>query len=751
MKKSKVYLQMFLAYMGILVISILIGMVIYTYAFAIARDQGERMNLSMLEMVKVELDQRLDEISKIAQRVAMDPNVRYASTVKDQFADKDQYMLYNLYRSLNNITISESLIQDVFVYFNNTQHVVSVKGSMSGTLYYDLYYKSNDFSAAKFREYMNEIHYADILMLHKSDGEDTMFLTMTNMDTGLEDRTATVVIAINTLEFQKLLDSIKWNENINILVLNNEEDMLTSRGGDKLRHQLNYNEFAEGNYQKINLLGESYAVAVINSGIMDWKYVTVIPEHIFEIAAIKIRNYSIAGLFACILLGSSVSWYFAKKNYNPIKRLTDLVGGYTKQTFDHSENELQWLKNQTEQFFLDKIDVDRILHENKKNLKNYYLYQLLESYFGGSLEELHEYDINLEADYNLVVVFVLDNMKKRQNNDEEILEMEFCRFVVTNIFKELILNYFKIEMVVSGQNLAAIINFPKKNGEYDEIIRKYLEKVKQITEEKFDFRVIALMGSSCQGLWGIHTSYVQASELREYVQLLDEDIIVYEDVKNRLVKYDYSMEAEQKIINAVKTGDAALARQYMEQVFYENISDSMSADTLYCLAFELMGTLLKGSNAAGSGKFAEKIDFTPFFSRRLSVEEIKNHFNTTADSICTSILQEQKENEKNNHLSKRVEVYIQDNYWNQDLNISIVAQYFDITPSYLSAIYKKQTGMSLLGYINTLRMDRAEELLKENYSVVEVAQMTGFRDSGTFIRGFKKKKGVTPGQLKKNM
>lgn len=27
--------------------------------------------------------------------------------------------------------------------------------------------------------------------------------------------------------------------------------------------------------------------------------------------------------------------------------------------------------------------------------------------------------------------------------------------------------------------------------------------------------------------------------------------------------------------------------------------------------------------------------------------------------------------------------------------------------------------------------------------------MTGFRDSGTFIRAFKKKMGVTPGQLKK--
>ena len=52
-------------------------------------------------------------------------------------------------------------------------------------------------------------------------------------------------------------------------------------------------------------------------------------------------------------------------------------------------------------------------------------------------------------------------------------------------------------------------------------------------------------------------------------------------------------------------------------------------------------------------------------------------------------------------------------------------------------------------YINTVRLGCAEQLLEEGYSVVEVAAMSGFRDSSTFIRVFKKKKGMTPGQLKK--
>ena len=82
-------------------------------------------------------------------------------------------------------------------------------------------------------------------------------------------------------------------------------------------------------------------------------------------------------------------------------------------------------------------------------------------------------------------------------------------------------------------------------------------------------------------------------------------------------------------------------------------------------------------------------------------------------------------------------------------NISITGQHFELTPAYLSSIYKKQTGGSLLEYINTVRISHAEQFLEQGYSVVEVAEMSGFRDSGTFIRAFKKKMGVTPGQLKK--
>lgn len=133
----------------------------------------------------------------------------------------------------------------------------------------------------------------------------------------------------------------------------------------------------------------------------------------------------------------------------------------------------------------------------------------------------------------------------------------------------------------------------------------------------------------------------------------------------------------------------------------------------------------------------------------MPVGKMKQRFHELLGEVCQKILEIQKETSKDQTMSKQIEEYIQKNFQDADLNISITSQHFGLTPAYLSSIYKKQTGGSLLDYILTVRITHAEQYLDQGYSVVEVASMTGFRDSGTFIRAFKKKMGVTPGQLKK--
>ena len=104
---------------------------------------------------------------------------------------------------------------------------------------------------------------------------------------------------------------------------------------------------------------------------------------------------------------------------------------------------------------------------------------------------------------------------------------------------------------------------------------------------------------------------------------------------------------------------------------------------------------------------------------------------------------------ENRQFGKQVMEYVKANFQDPDLNISITALHFDITPSYLSTLFKEQTGQNLLEYINNTRVERAKELLEEGKTLSEICTLTGFRSSGALIRVFKKITGVTPGQMKK--
>lgn len=69
---------------------------------------------------------------------------------------------------------------------------------------------------------------------------------------------------------------------------------------------------------------------------------------------------------------------------------------------------------------------------------------------------------------------------------------------------------------------------------------------------------------------------------------------------------------------------------------------------------------------------------------------------------------------------------------------------------YLARDFKKHTGSTFREYLDKVRLNHAFELLYgTDYSMLEVAMMSGFADVRSFIKSFKKEHGMTPYQFKK--
>lgn len=68
-----------------------------------------------------------------------------------------------------------------------------------------------------------------------------------------------------------------------------------------------------------------------------------------------------------------------------------------------------------------------------------------------------------------------------------------------------------------------------------------------------------------------------------------------------------------------------------------------------------------------------------------------------------------------------------------------------ITPSYLSALFRQETGTTLIDYINTQRVRRGAYLLETtNRSVAEIEEEMGILDVNYFAKVFKRTFGMTP-------
>lgn len=93
--------------------------------------------------------------------------------------------------------------------------------------------------------------------------------------------------------------------------------------------------------------------------------------------------------------------------------------------------------------------------------------------------------------------------------------------------------------------------------------------------------------------------------------------------------------------------------------------------------------------------------------------------------------------------------YIESAYADPELSADAVCDHLHVSPSYLRALFKQQTGLSIIGYITKARMERAKSLLSEeglkNY---QIAELTGYSDPHYFSYCFKRYFGATPAEMR---
>jgi AraC-like DNA-binding protein len=115
---------------------------------------------------------------------------------------------------------------------------------------------------------------------------------------------------------------------------------------------------------------------------------------------------------------------------------------------------------------------------------------------------------------------------------------------------------------------------------------------------------------------------------------------------------------------------------------------------------------------------------------------------------------EQKGSKKTPKWAKEIKAMIQDQIdTNMSLSLQQVSEELEINPAYLSREFSKYfENLSFGDYIRKMRIEKAMNLMETtDYSLAEIAYLTGFSDQSHFNRIFKKQMSMKASEYKKNL
>lgn len=209
-------------------------------------------------------------------------------------------------------------------------------------------------------------------------------------------------------------------------------------------------------------------------------------------------------------------------------------------------------------------------------------------------------------------------------------------------------------------------------------------------------------------------------------------------------------EARNDLLRALAGGNAAGVRHQLERVADHVLAAQPPAGELLAFAAELAAmaedtvrqqTARHGAGADYSRRRAELMadaSAAPSAQALLAwleqaVEEQLRHSASGSSGQVSA-----------NPFVRMARQFMQENY-SRTISMAEIAEHVKLNRSYLSELYRRETGETLSDALARIRMETAKEMLKERrMKVYEVAEATGYSDSKIFTKAFKRMTGLTP-------
>ncbi len=307
---------------------------------------------------------------------------------------------------------------------------------------------------------------------------------------------------------------------------------------------------------------------------------------------------------------------------------------------------------------------------------------------------------------------------------------------------------------MSDDTVGVALRLPRAKEEGRPDILGALDDIREKIDVAHKRGLAAGIGRSYDKIEELRNSYHEAAKALEFAEQLDGCGVVHvENISepDRRVGA-YPVLEKERLLSLIRSGDAANAVEAARAFFakflrYIEEEPAVIRIRLYELVCSFADSAILGGgdekalNALAAKRLAE-IDHLadPALAERWLLDIARE----TAQIVAKVYEKRSKV------LIENAKKYIETHYSSQ-LSYRDVAREVFISPSYFLALFKRETGVTFVDYLTSVRIERAKNLLlSTDLSITHIAYDVGFSNSNYFSNLFRKAVGVSASEFRRN-
>lgn len=755
--------SLLISYFVVLMIPILLNFVVFFINIKDLRKQRDQTISITNEQLTNFVNTYIEEIHTSSSALILSDA---AQNLMNYTAGEKTIYQINQFRSLQKELAYKIIVCDyissVYVVFPKSNTILTEQ-----SIYYDynFIYKCRydlGMTLDEWQSFINFDGYERISIQHSwLDGTDHILIAQKNRTTNGKTPEILVVTELRTDSIRNILNELSMDGRSLAILYDTESGNTITSSLEGKGAEINYNVDAG------SITAPKAIVSTLDTDTENWQCAILMPQS----AYLSAFSSSLAAMAVYLIISLGVGiWmirYLTHKQYTPLEKLTkNLLATMEHDPHSAEANEYEQIEealtlllhkrtgDQEQDMLLRQSFTENILriilsgHIHKDSItyrhavnngilfdNNRFLVMLY------CIEDIDNTLYQLEAEYDNVIYSLLDTIVCAAAQDSS--DTKYKRYAV------------KID-----DQIACIVCCPDEISQQQILsdMQRDSGRICVFLNQKFGFVLSVAISDIHDEVENISVCYEEAKETAEYMETmgLSAQTFLHSSIPvtvSEPIAFSGILEKERQFCNCMKAYDFTASKQLLQEII-------ASFDLNHCSASEARLRVYGLISVIGSSfedvkplltEEQARVMNPDYFLHTKDVNVLCRQTEQLLDQLIEANIQQKKSASASRE--NMIVQYVDEHLTDPNLNISVIADSFDMSPSYFSRVFKRDTGIGFLDYIHQHRIELAKELMQQTPPIPlkDIAERIGYTTPLAMNRAFRRYEGVSPSSFREHI